>query len=375
MKIAHLISTFPPYKGGMGNAAAQFALLYSRHHAVTVFTPRYEGLTPPETVPYRVEWLKSPLKHGNAAGLPQLLWRLRPFDVIHLHYPFYGTHLAVLLASILWGRKLVLHYHMDSLATGLKGYIFEFNRRLVFPLLARRADVIIGALLDYLAHSQIAPYFKAWPEKFYEIPYWVDSDRFHPGQEVSDGGIVVLFVGGLDQAHYFKGLAILLRAMQTVVRQSSRPIVLRVVGGGELLTQYQLLATELGIVDQVEFLGKVDDVSLVRAYQEASFLVLPSINQGEAFGLVLLEAMSSGKPVIASNLPGVRSVFTDGQEGLVARVGDPGDLADKISRLAEDEALRDRMGRRARELVLKKYQAAVAQQKLESFCQQLLVAK
>jgi glycosyltransferase involved in cell wall biosynthesis len=83
--------------------------------------------------------------------------------------------------------------------------------------------------------------------------------------------------------------------------------------------------------------------------------------------------MSSGKPVIASNLPGVRSVFTDGQEGLFVDVGDTADLADKILKLAEDEALRDQMGRRGRELVMKKYQAEFAEQELEDICQHLVL--
>ena len=157
--------------------------------------------------------------------------------------------------------------------------------------------------------------------------------------------------------------------------KSAGPISLRVVGGGDLLTHYQRLAAELKISDRVQFLGKVDDEALVRAYREASFLVLPSINQGEAFGLVLLEAMSSGKPVIASNLPGVRSVFTEGQEGLLVEVGDTGDLAEKILKLAEDEAMRDQMGRRGRELVMKKYQAELAEQELEDICQHLVLEK
>jgi glycosyltransferase involved in cell wall biosynthesis len=375
MKVAHLVSTYPPYKGGMGNAAAQFAMIYSLRHEVTVFTPRYTGVVPAGVPSCKVEWLTSPCKHGNAAGLPQLLWLLRPFEIIHLHYPFYGVHLAVLLASIFWRRKLVIHYHMDSLATGIKGAIFEFNRRFVFPLLARRADVIIGASLDFIAHSQISAAFHKYPEKFREIPYWVDSDKFHPVEDLQTEGVTVLFVGGLDQAHYFKGVAILLRAMKTVIMKSSRPIRLRLVGGGELLSYYRQLASELGIADRVEFLGKVNDEALVRAYQEASFLVLPSVNQGEAFGLVLLEAMSSGKPVIASNLPGVRSVFVDGKSGLVVRVGEVDDLAEKILRLAGDDELRKQMGRRARAAVLQKYQVDLVERQIEAICRQLDVDK
>jgi len=375
MKVAHLVSTFPPYRGGMGNAAAQFAWLYSLRHEVRVFTPRYGEMIPSEFPTFRVEWLTSPIKYGNAAGLPQLLWRLRPFDIIHLHYPFYGAHLPTFLACHLWRCKLVLHYHMDSISSGFKGYVFAFNRRFVFPLLANRADVIIGASLDFLAHSQISPYFSANPEKFREIPYWVDSDKFYPRENVGTGNVIVLFVGGLDQAHYFKGFENLLRSMKTVIMKCSRPINLHVVGSGDLLAHYKRLAADLGIADRVEFLGKVDDEGLVRAYQNSNFLVLPSINQGEAFGLVLLEAMATEKPVIASNLPGVRSVFTDGLEGLIVNAGDNDDLVAKILQLAENEELRFQMGRRARELVKKKYQASKVEQELESICQHLVLEK
>lgn len=371
MKVAHLVSTFPPYKGGMGNAAAQFAEMYARCHDVTVFTPRQGGGISPEVSVCRVEWLSSPLKVGNAAWLPQLLWRLRPFDTIHLHYPFYGAHLPVLLACILWRRKLVLQYHMDSLATGIRGLLFTLNRRIMLPLLVRRADLVIGSSLDYLSHSHLSAYYEANPDKFREIPFWVDSDKFRPVLHERGGELAVLFVGGLDRAHYFKGLEILLRAMQRVIRESDRSVLLRVIGSGELLPYYEKLAAELGISDKVQFLGKVDDLALGHAYREASFLVLPSVNQVEAFGLVLLEAMASGKPVIASNLPGVRSVFADGKEGFVVRVGDVEDLADKISRLMHDDVLRDRMGRQARQLVEQKYLVVQAEQKLETIYRQI----
>jgi glycosyltransferase involved in cell wall biosynthesis len=376
VKIAHVVGTFPPYKGGTGNAAAQFARMHSSRHDVTVMTPRRREIGVPGAVlPYRVAWLKSPLKFGNAAWLPQLLWKLRSYDIIQLHYPFYGAHLMVFFACILWPGKLALQYHMDSLSTGLRKYVFEFNRRMVFPLLAKRADVIISASLDYLANSQLAPFLQETPERFREIPFWVDSDRFRPVEKEPTGEVVVLFVSALDKAHYFKGLENLLRAMKTVIGGCSRPIKLRIVGGGDLLAHYKTLAADLKITDHVQFLGKVDDPALVRAYQEGSFLVLPSINQGEAFGLVLLEAMSSGKPVIASNLPGVRSVFTDGREGLFVKAGDIDDLAKKILTLAEDEELCERMGRHGRELVLKKYQAELAEQQLETICRQLVPEK
>ena len=372
MKIAHVVATFPPYSGGMGNSAAQFAGTLAKHHDVTVLTPYYEKVEGYVSLPYRVERLASPLKCGNAALLPQLLWKLRRYDLVHFHYPFYGCHLVVLFACLVWRKKLVLHYHMDSLASGPKGWLFALNRLLCLPLILRRADVVIGSSLDYLAHSQVAGFYRSRPEKFREIPFWVDTDKFNPGEQPNGDEVVVLFVGGLDRAHYFKGLATLLGAMKEVVKRHTGVITLRVVGSGDLFPHYRQLANELDIADRVLFLGKLDNTALVRAYQQASFLVLPSINQGEAFGLVLLEAMASGKPVIASNLPGVRSVFADGEEGLIVRVADADDLADKILTLAGDLALRKRMGRNARALTLQKYREATIARYLEGLYEELL---
>jgi glycosyltransferase involved in cell wall biosynthesis len=84
-------------------------------------------------------------------------------------------------------------------------------------------------------------------------------------------------------------------------------------------------------------------------------VVLPSINQGEAFGLVLLEAMACSKPVIASNLPGVRSVFKNGNQGLLVKPGDVKDLVKKIKVILTDDQLAKRMGRAGRSLVINKY--------------------
>ncbi len=82
------------------------------------------------------------------------------------------------------------------------------------------------------------------------------------------------------------------------------------VGGGNLLSHYQELSKHLQTTNKVKFAGSVSEIDLPLYYQNADLLVLPSINQHEAFGLVLLEALASGLPVIASDLPGVRSVFT-----------------------------------------------------------------
>ena len=98
MKIAHVICTFPPYKGGMGNVAYEQAKeLANLGHEVTVFTPSYSKEK--QDFNFNVVRLKSLIKFGNAAFLPQLIYRLRKFDVVQLHHPFFGATEIVWLAK------------------------------------------------------------------------------------------------------------------------------------------------------------------------------------------------------------------------------------------------------------------------------------
>lgn len=355
MRIAHLICVFKPYKGGMGNVAAQFAGVLARNgHEVTVLTPDYgqaDFFSGEDDDGFVVRRLKPLFSIGNAACLPQLAWQLRNYDIIHFHYPFYGAALPVLLASLFKKRsgKLIVHYHMDSVAEGFRGVIFALNRRFVWPLLFKRADLVTAASLDYVQHSQIAVSQQIHPEKFRQIPFGVDTDRFVFTPLPLARPKNILFVGGLDQAHYFKGIAVLLKALAILTGDKRFDAVLTIVGSGDLKDQYAAQAEQLGIASRICFAGKVSDQELAKHYQEASVLVLPSINQGEAFGLVLLEAMSSGRPVVASNLPGVRGVFADQAEGLLAEPGNADDLAAKLARILSDDALAEAMGKAARQ--------------------------
>lgn len=346
MRVAHLVCTYPPYSGGMGNSA--FHLTHSLNRAgceTTVVTPLYAPLPIQSESALR---LRPFFKFGNAAVLPQLFWGLKNYDLIHLHYPFYGSHIFVLLASLVWRKPLVLHYHMDTDAPGLRGLIFKLNRFLIEPLLLRQAHTIIGSSRDYLENSYIADYFKKHDDKIIGIPFGVREDLLETLQGIEKTK-TVLFVGGLDKAHYFKGLHILFEAWQLIKNSSGlNGWSLDIVGGGDLEGDYRAMCEKLNISDSVNFLGKLIDGDLALKYRQAGFLVLPSTTRGEAFGLVLIEAMASGTPVIASNLPGVRSVFTNGEHGLLAEPGDVRSLANAMTRLMTDDSFRVKAGQSAR---------------------------
>ncbi|MDP2944021.1 MAG: glycosyltransferase, partial [bacterium] len=170
---------------------------------------------------------------------------------------------------------------------------------------------------------------------------FIKKDRFN-----------LLFVGGLDAAHYFKGVEILLRAAAGL---NNFNFELTLVGDGDKRPTYEALAFHLGLEKKVKFAGKLSGLDLIRVFQKADLLILPSTNSNEAFGIVLIEALACGVPVMASDLPGVRRVFTDREEGLLVEPGSVSDLEKKLTLFMSEKGLPEKMARKARRLAETKY--------------------
>lgn len=372
MKIASIACAWPPYSGGIGNSASQISRLLSGRHEVTDFHPNN---------------LKPWLRYGHGAFLPQLLWRLRRFDYIYLHYPFFGTAEIVWLFKLFCRRpKLIIHYHMDVKNLSWTARLLSLPSYLIRSSLLDQADIIVSASLDYVKNSQIKKYYRAHSEKFREIPFGVDLEKFRPNalKRPSDNQAMarakemisyvndrfikknrfdLLFVGGLDRAHYFKGIDILLGALAEIKFDNWR---LKIVGGGDLKSDYEKKARDLGLADKVEFTGRLEENDLIRSYQNADLLVLPSINKNEAFGIVLIEALACGAPVLASDLPGVRRVFNNYQEGWLTEPGDKQDLKQKLEFILADTDKWRTMPGAARRLAEKKYGLALMAESLDN---------
>lgn len=360
MKIANIVCAYPPYKGGIGTAASDF-----RKYAVMAgfnvrtFTPDYGGGVGVNDEKDGVERIKPILRFGNGAFLPQLFFCLQEFDIAYLHYPFFGGAEAVWLWKLFNPKKkLIIHYHMDTAGLPFLARALSLPSRLIANDIFRRADLIVSASLDYVKNGALAEVYKKYPEKFREIPYGVDIERFHP-EEKSFDKIKILFVGGLDQAHYFKGVDKLLEALALLKEDGINEWELDIVGSGDLQPIYQEKAKFLSLSGQVCFLGNVSDSDLPGFYARSHLTVLPSVNKAEAFGIVLIESMAAGTPVLASDLTGVRGVFTDGYEGLSVRPGDVCDLKEKIKNLISDSAVLKIMGKRSRALAESRYSSKV----------------
>lgn len=381
MKIAHLVCSYPPYPGGIGQSAARFAALLNKYHSLTTFTlkPQSSPQNKDEAVVYLNPWIR--FGHG---GLTFSLFKhLKKYEVIFLHYPFFGADLILWLFLKLHPQKrLFIHYHMDTAQLPLLLRLISWPSRAIKKSLFKRAEKISAASLDYLAHSQISSLVSQWPEKFTAIPFGLDTDKYRPKlptetqglektKEIIDfvthnfikkGRVNLLFVGGLDSAHYFKGVDILLKALAQLRFKHWR---LTLVGDGDLRASYETQAHDLGLDKNVNFVGRLSEEDLIRTYQNSDLFILPSINRHEAFGLVLTEAMACGVPVIASNLPGVRTVFRNEVDGLLSTPQDIDDLAEKIALLVGDEPKRKLYGQRARSYALSQYSLATTERLLK----------
>lgn len=353
LKIAMLTANFPPYFGGIGNACYHNALeLAKLGHEVTVFTRKYERqFDYPKEI--KVVQLRSAFSFGNGVLLPGLLG-IKGFDVLHVHLPFhFGAELASIV-SLARGIPIVVSYQMDLVGEGLLKRAFWLHEKTFLKLVLLRARKIIVSSKDYAQHSNFKKLFEKRAKDVVAIPNGVNIEEFSPkisGAQVKqllktkNGNHTVLFVGALDKAHYFKGMDFLLKAFSLLQDKKAH---LLIVGEGELKQDYIDECGWLGIADRVFFAGRVSQEDLPKYFAASNFLVLPSVDKGEAFGIVLVEAMAAGKPVIASNLPGVRSVVSDKKNGLLFETGNEKDLVEKLDWLLENKKARKRFGKAGR---------------------------
>ena len=367
MKIAIITPTFPPYAGGIGNVAAANAReLTKLGHEVTVFTPQYEQVSE-EIKDLNITRLPTVMSYGNAAFVPSLIWMLKGYDIAHIHYPFFGGAESLLFYKRTlkkkFGVKVILHYHMDVVGEGFLKTIFSLQRKFILPKIFKMADKVIFTSLDYGKNSYLKDFYKNHPEKFAEVPNGVDSRKFSPAEadeallnkyDISKTDKIVLFVGGLDKAHYFKGVEYLIEAMSRL-KNKNYDWKLVIVGSGDLSDQYQSFATQLRLQNKVIFTGYVSNKDLPKFYNLSDVVVLPSVDKSEAFGLALVEGMACAKAVVASDLPGVRSVVEDGKTGLTVKPENSDDLATKINYLLKNKDVSAVFGQAARKKVEEQY--------------------
>lgn len=347
LRILLVNKAYPPHIGGIETLVRRYALcLQTEFHAeVQVLVCQEKGKTVREVVE-GIPVLRAG-SMGTYFSCPlscSFLWQFRRMakqvDVVMIHMPFPLADLACLLSG--YGGRVVLAWHSDVIK---QKTLLHFYRPLLQWLL-KRADCILTATQGHIDSSSFLP---AVQKKCRVIPYGIDIADYRAAKAYSvlaktamqPDTVKLLFVGRLV---YYKGVTVLLEAMQQVTGCE-----LFLIGSGKLQAELQQIAAQK---ENIHFLGSLSDADLRAALQECDMLILPSVANSEAFGLVQLEAMVYGKPVINTALPtGVPHVSLDGKTGLTVPPEDAAALAKAIQTLVSDAALRVQYGKAAKQRV------------------------
>jgi phosphatidylinositol alpha-mannosyltransferase len=261
----------------------------------------------------------------------------RGFDLLHTHAPLVPT--LPLMAIRAASCPQVGTFH----TTAGRSRMLEWARAYLAPTV-EKLDARIA--VSSTARDFVAHYF---PGEYEIIPNGVDVDRFRPDvapfpEYRREGTVNLLFVGRLDPR---KGADRLIAAMPEILARTQRRVQLLIVGDSYLRPKLEA-SVPAAARDHVRFLGHVPSADLPRWYATGDIFVSPA-SGNESFGIVLVEAMASGRAVVASDIPGYRSVISPDENAVAVPPGDVPALAEAITRLVLDPEHRRRLGCKGRE--------------------------
>ena len=342
VRVLHIGKFYPPVRGGMETHLQDLCRSLSPVVDVEVIV----GHTRPQTAEefdgeVRIRRIGSLGTIASSSICPTMIRAIRntPADIVHLHSPN-PTAVLSYLASGHRGRLVVTH-HSDIIRQRVLKLAYEpWLRRLM-----SRADAIVSFSPNYIDSSSVLSRHR---EKCHVISHGIDPGRFRNPDPcavsaIADryGARIVLAVGRLV---YYKGFEYLIRAI------AGTNATLLIIGTGPLQSHLEHLADSLKISDRVHFLGDVADVTPY--YHAARIFALPSTARSEAFGIVQLEAMACGTPVINTQLEsGVPYVSVDTVTGLTVPPADVASLRQSIQRLLRDHDLHRQFSAAAQERV------------------------
>lgn len=347
MRVLHIYKDYAPIMGGIEN-----------HIGVLAQAQRSQGIdarvlvtnTGPQTIETTINGVPV-VKTGRQLNISSApismqfypwLWRLeKDIDITHAHLPYPPGELGHMLLGR--SRGLVLSYHSDIVRQKVLGTFYSPFLR----LLIRRADQISVSNPSYIHTS---PFLSPVADKCRVIPYGIDLNEFAATPAVQQAAAeirqryapkpLLLFVGRL---RHYKGLNVLIDAMPYI-----NDAHLLVIGEGMMEAEWRNQAATMGLNDRITFLGDLSDAEKLPMLYAADLFVLPSTNRAEAFGIVLIEAMACGLPLISTELgTGTSFVNQHEQTGLVVPPNDPAAMASAINTLLADETLRRRMSEAA----------------------------
>ncbi|WP_318731208.1 MULTISPECIES: glycosyltransferase family 4 protein [unclassified Roseofilum] len=325
-----------------------------------VFAPAYEGCphyTLDNVLVYRFRYCPKPLENLVRDGAPTkiqrqpwylipaalyillgtvqlfgLCWKLKP-DLLHINWPFPHGLMAFPVAKLL-GIPMVFSFHGGELLLAKK---FGFVARILRQLIPESQGVTANSSFTQALIGNLSS------EPVTVIPYGITITPQLESEIPANPIPQLLFVGRLDER---KGVTYLLQALPLILRD--RRVQLHIVGQGILESELKEECKALGLEAQVKFLGVLSKEALAQEYATCDIFVLPAIvdrkGDTEGLGIVMIEALAHGKPVVASDVGGIKDVIIDGVTGRLVPEKDPHQLAEVITDLLNCPEERQRLG-------------------------------
>src|SRR5215813_10558892 len=345
MKLA-LVSPYDfAYPGGVTEHVAHLAEQFlASGHQVHIIAPSSDDEAEPTEIGnalvHRIGRVVSIPANGSTARITlslraylqtKRLLQAENFDLIHLHEPMMPALPLTVLRHSNTTNIGTFHAFRNTPLT------YFYGKPILQPFFRKLHGHIA---VSSAAREFVGEYF---PADYRVIPNGIDFPRFNTRYprlpQLADDRPTVLFVGRLEKR---KGLRFLLRAWPSVLERHPRARLV-VVGKGRPLEGYRRFAARQGwSPTDVVFAGYVATEDLPRYYQRCEVFCAPNTGQ-ESFGIVLLEAMAAGAPIVASDIPGYRDVVTNGEEGLLVEAQDPEAIAAAIGQLLDNADLRESM--------------------------------
>jgi alpha-maltose-1-phosphate synthase len=355
LKIAQVTSFFWPKKYG-SNELVICRELVKRGHQVTVLTaskPSDDYKMLAEDAPrkerfegFNIERFPPSLTFGNIFSMPSLLPYLmrNDFDVIHTHEFFAPCSFYSAVASRLKGSPLIITQHNDELfESHLKTLLYHSDASTIGKAALYQASKIIALSKSIDEHLLK---FGADKEKIEIIPNGVDAEEFNPNKpnylldKLDISGKIVLFVGRFIEV---KGIKYLLQAFDEVANKVPDA---KIVFVGSGLQEKEIRDLQSRHENRVFVLNMVNHSEMPNIYVGCDVFVMPSLE--ERFGNCVLEAMAAGKPVIGSNVGGMKETIAHGETGFHVQPRNSKQIADYLIELLQNERLAKQMGRNAR---------------------------
>jgi glycosyltransferase involved in cell wall biosynthesis len=356
MKKIRILQTpvrFYPYTGGVEKYVLNLSQeLINRGHSVKVVCADEPKSDLTEIDGINVQRLNYIGKISNTNITLGLFFALlkENFDIIHTHFPTPWSAGISMIISFLKKKPLILTYHNDAVTAGKLSVLTEIYNRVFLPLLLKRSLKILITQPEYINRSK---YLYKYKNKIEVIPCGIDSNIYFQ-KNINKIPNQIFFLSILDKHHTYKGLDCLIKAIK-IVKTKIPDIKLIVGGSGELVEEYKTLTKGLGLENNVEFRGFIESNKLVDLYNQSELFVLPSTGIQEGFGIVLLEALACGTPVIATNIVGIAKEIKDNKCGIIIPCNDAKKLAQAIIRIIKNINLQKKMIIKGKSLIQDKY--------------------